>query len=699
MSNDFPLFASAIHARFVAMSAGELLTVTDPDIFAFYLASFPEGTNPIFRTRTEHDGSIDKHFIRNIGLCVQIANGELLTVWDVASSALPYPYDVVAAKMAEHVRSLPISGVFRTKEPKFGTKSNVALIDERPHTFHHFNAPVAARHHSASPDEARGTINTTVQVFRRGLVELKLSALDTVLELIDGNALYRGAEFRKAVADFRSMAQAYQALNSETARALFAWQHFDSPASRFRNTAIGTLVIDLSDGMDLDKAVRVFESKVAPQNYKRTSALITPKMIEQAVATLQSLGLESAIERRFAKLSDVSVNNVLFVDRSVRGGMKDGIAGLLSDAVKPVAVKLDNAEPFGIAEFMQYVVPNALGIDLLVENAHLANFVSLTAPVHADAGRLFKWDNGFAWSYDGEVADSMRQRVQSRGGRVDGVLRFTHQWNDVGRNASLMDLHVFMPGHPFTKNPTADVTINDNYGGAYSGSSMRVGWNHRNHHPSGGVQDVDYTQPAPVGYIPVENITFPDLRRMPEGDYVMKIHNWQLRSPTTSGFKAEIEFGGQVFQYDHPAPLKNKEWVTLAVVTLRNGQFSIRHLHPTTSSSQKKKWGVNTQMLTPVNVLMASPNHWDGHETGAKHWFFMLKDCKNPDPVRGIYNEFLRGDLEPHRKVFEILGSKTKCQPTDDQLSGVGFTAARNDKVKAVVTGANGSRRAYEIQF
>ena len=73
----------------------------------------------------------------------------------------------------------------------------------------------------------------------------------------------------------------------------------------------------------------------------------------------------------------------------------------------------------------------------------------------------------------------------------------------------------------------------------------------------------------------------------------------------------------------------------------------------------------------------------------------MLKGCKNPNPVRGIYNEFLRPDLEKHRKVFEVLGAKTKCQPTEQQISGVGFSTSRGDAVTVVVNGA----RAYNINF
>ena len=42
-------------------------------------------------------------------------------------------------------------------------------------------------------------------------------------------------------------------------------------------------------------------------------------MIDAAVTTLKDLGLESAVERRFARIEDVNVNDVLFVDNAVRG--------------------------------------------------------------------------------------------------------------------------------------------------------------------------------------------------------------------------------------------------------------------------------------------------------------------------------------------------------------------------------------------
>jgi hypothetical protein len=74
---------------------------------------------------------------------------------------------------------------------------------------------------------------------------------------------------------------------------------------------------------------------------------------------------------------------------------------------------------------------------------------------------------------------------------------------------------------------------------------------------------------------------------------------------------------------------------------------------------------------------------------------FALQGCRNPGETRGIYNEFLRGDLEKHRKVFEVLGAKTKCPASYEQVSGVGFTAARGDSVTVVVDG----KRVYTLVF
>jgi hypothetical protein len=106
-------------------------------------------------------------------------------------------------------------------------------------------------------------------------------------------------------------------------------------------------------------------------------------------------------------------------------------------------------------------------------------------------------------------------------------------------------------------------------------------------------------------------------------------------------------------------------------------------------------WGVKTETFVRVDTLMLSPNYWGDNAVGNKHFIFVLEGCKNPVPTRGIYNEFLLPALEQHRKVFEVLGNKTMAEPTDNQLSGVGFSSTRNDTVSVKVN--NG--RVYNIKF
>lgn len=99
-----------------------------------------------------------------------------------------------------------------------------------------------------------------------------------------------------------------------------------------------------------------------------------------------------------------------------------------------------------------------------------------------------------------------------------------------------------------------------------------------------------------------------------------------------------------------------------------------------------------------MSVILYSPNYWDSqHGIGHRHYFFMLKDCKNPDTPNGWYNEFLKEELMPHKCVLEALGSRMQVEPADEQLSGLGFSATKHDELTVKVRGA--SERILKIRF
>lgn len=662
--SDFSKFADAVKAQFDWMSKGELFVVNvDKDVvWDTYLQSYPEGTNPMYRTRTEHDCGCCKNFVRNIGNVVYVDNGKLHSVW--SASNLEYPFNVVAEKLAELVEKAAVADLFRTKERTFGAKQSKELIEGGTvKRWDHFYCNVAARHISNDVATVLGNYRTTAQVFKRGLDELTPDAFQTVRDLIEGNNLYRGREFLPSVVEFQKQQTKYNSLNA-VGKETFTWVNAESSAARFRNTAIGTLLQDLSAGEELEKAVRSFEVKVAPTNYKRPTALITPRMIQDAMATIKELDLEDALKRRFARITDVSINDVLWVDNSVRDQMRGGLEDLLMKAAVKTAKprKADQQSTVPIDVFMNTIAPAASSIEVFVKNTLVSNFVSLTAPAHADSGSLFKWGNDFAWSYDGNITDSIKEKVKRAGGNTNAPFRISLAWN----NYDDLDIHV--------KEPSGNVI---------------------NFYNKGGKLDVDMNAGSGRTREPVENVSF---KQPADGKYEVSVNQYSQRETSDVGFTIEVENNGAISHYRYDKAVRGT--VTVGTITLTGGVISDVKLSSglVGGAIRQTKWGVETEQFIKVSTVMKSPNFWGDNTVGNEHWFFILEGCKNDLPARGIYNEFLNSKFDKHRKVFEILGDRTKCQPTDDQLSGVGFSSTKGDTVSVRVTTDRGSS-VYDITF
>ncbi len=641
-------------------------------LWGMYLAAFPEGTNPIFRKKTEHDCSCCKHFIRRAGNVVVIEDGALRTVWDQAAESAPAPYNVVASALRDAVKAAVVVDLYRVghNEHAFGAKQTRSLDKDTQEvtTWTHLHTgEIPGNLRVALPDTVRGNYRTTVQVFERGLTELLPSAVETVLSLVEANNLYRGEEHKPAIVQFQKSQRAYLATTEGRERSFFGWANADAPASRFRNTVIGTLVQDISEGKDLEHAVRGFETKVAPTNYKRTTALITPGMVKKAMETIESLGLEPALERRFAVISDISVNDVKWVDGTVKPLMKGGIGDiLLKHAASNVPNEKDEsrAEDIALDDFVARILPATSSLELLFKNELAGNLVSLTAPIHPEPKQLFRWPNDFAWSYCGNVTDSIKERVKKAGGKVEGaVLRISLSWF----NYDDLDLHIHQP--------------------SASQGALREPIYFRNKRGwTGGTLDVDMNAGGGNTREAVENVVWSS--KMPDGAYRVVVNNYSQRETSNPGFVIEVENGDKLSHFSYNKAVCNQGNITVATVHMKNGvieSIEAGDAGITTANISQDKWGLKTEQYVKATAVTLSPNHWGDHAAGNKHTFFMIDGAKNDEPTRGFYNEFLHPRLETHRKVFEVIGDKTKCQPTEGQLSGLGFSSTKKQSFIARV--------------
>lgn len=686
---------------------GRLFVVNlDKDrLWGLYLESFPEGSNTVIRKRREHDCSACRHFVKSFGNVVSIVEGKITTVWDFNGAE---EYQPSCTAMASYVlTSAQVKGaldVFVTKETGFGIEKNREQgEDGGVITWEHMHCtlpPAFVYKGAESTASVAGSYRDIRNVFKRSLDEITPDSVDSVLELISSNSLYKGEEWGSVLDQIKTYQATYSKLPSDAARSLYCWEKSVSVGpvvGKIRNHSIGTLLTDISAGVDLDEAVRKYEAMVAPSNYKRPKAIYSQKMLDEAAGKLESLGLMDSLPRRYAILSDITVNNTLFANRDVAVGMKGNGAGSavfasLSSSVGVNPKNFGKVEEVPISSFVKNVLPTVRSMEVLLENRHGGNLVSLIAPQNAGAPSLFKWDNGFSWAYAGNMADSMKQRVKAAGGNVEGVLRFSLQWNEEGDNDNDFDAHCLEPG------------------------GYAIFWQNRGRMSTcGGMLDVDVREPKRElgNAAAVENIAYADASRMAEGEYLFFVYNYS-HNGGRSGFAAEIEFDGQIHTFAYNKELKQSEKVPVAKVNYSKAAgFSLTSLLPSVTAS-RKLWGLDTQQFVPVTIALYSPNYWDEgllmedmtkhkgaeelqHGTGNRHYLFMLKNCINPENPNGFFNEYLKESLLVHKHVFEALGARMRVADCADQLSGLGFSSTKRDSV--VVRTEGSVKRVLRVVF
>lgn len=744
---NFKELNSLIKKQFNLMSStGRLFisSVSGEKLWDLYIDYFNPGDDSVFRdpNSTSHTCFNDKNFIVRYGNVVSLDDDcNIITMFDI--DVEDSIYESSSKAMSSALKEATIKSVFyihyndlmeypyeKTKKTQglyqLGCQKTDKVYSEHEaskfgvvnpnqiYTFHHFYVYLPRKYvlfnYSATEIKADESlksnnaislatfysdVNTSHEIFVKGL-SIPLETLDVIRQLFVQGSLLKAEVFQYKVEGFIKLIQEYNEVTSNKLN--WTWKRFqDIPYARFANELIGTTCIELAEGKNINDVCGTFNFRADSVNFMKAKAPITQSQIDGANKRIVELGYEESFDRRFAVHNDIDPNMIFHTS----AGTTKVKSGSLFSKVKPTAspmsrhkrAEFDKIDEISIEVFMKDILPTAKSLHVLLEPSFEHNLVTMTTANDPDCKSLFKWSNPFSWSYNGNLAakSNLTQQVVNKGGRIDGVFRFSHSWNELEPNDSLMDLHVFLPTHayPKTSNPGGS-----NYHDEY-GNKERVGWNNRNHAATGGSQDVDYTEVAPAGYVPVENVTFHSLAKLPDGDYKCKIHNWNRRSTSGRG-RAEVAFNGQVYQYIYPST-KQKEWVDIATVTLKKGVWIdiVHHIEPSVDDSNL--WGLDTGKFHKVNLMCLSPNYWGDNAIGHKQYLFMLDGCHSNTPMRSFHIENLNAELLQDRKVLEVLGMTNMLEPTEKQLAGLGFT---NDSKETVVVKVEGSfSRAVRIKF
>lgn len=701
-------FNKVIQVQFNKMCAtGKLFksSLTGQQVWNLYLSSFTKEQDPIFRdpNSSVHNCKLCNNFIRRYGNIVAIdtdynvmtifdatAPEEFINISQVLSQTLKFaPISEVFFETFNELNSLPYESCSKTainfklgidKNVKRYTKEEAELYGiVKPNeirTFNHFFLSLPKQFvdmSSKSIEAIMADYRDAKNVFERAMQEIPLDTLNLVKDLINQGSLLDGQTHLYKIEQFIPLKQQYDSINPQD-RSNWCWVNsYKLPFAKFKNELIGVLCTELAEGKEINEACQAWNKRVDPANYMKVTAPITKRQIEEAKLFVEENGYIESFNRRFATIDDIKASEILHVN--IGNGQIPSVS--IFDNVKSTSTRhkrseFDNVEEVSIDKFMSDILPACTSVEAYLSNKQEGNLVSLTTANDSKSKPIFKWSNNYSWTFNGNLAGKsmIKEAVASKGGKVDGVLRFSIMWaeGDQSDNSDL-DAWCLQP------------------------NGNRIGFSSKVDSYTKGNLDIDIMQPnAYRNKNIVENITWPILAKMISGTYKFWVNQYNNRG--SKGFKAEIEFNGEIFSYEYNQPVHSN--IMVAEVTLNNGEFTIKHLLPETASS-KDLYGLPTNEFHKVNLVCLSPNHWNTNNIGNKHYFFMLEGCKCPTSIRGFHNENLLPELAEHRKVLEVLGTTNMINPSDKQLSGLGFNATVRDELIVKLSGS--FKRVIKIKF
>lgn len=689
------------------------------DIWKIYLENFPEKYRTIFRdpNSTEHNCNNCKNFIRRYGNIVAIDDkGNLMSIFSVKTTDEEYVNSIKALDKAitksaienvffetfAELNALNYESTNKTQSTyKLGIARNLKQFTKEEsdahsnpvdinkiYEFHHFavDLPTMFVDKSGKSIEAiMATYRDKKEVFKRGMEEISIDTLHLVRDLIIQKSILNGESYLELLQHIITIKETYNDCPYKNKENWY-WDvtfGMSEGLAKFRNTLLGTLCVELTQGKELNVACLDWNKRADPANYMKATAPITKKQIEEAQKFVEENGYTESFDRRLATIDDIKASEILHINS---GNAKVGQAtASIFDKVKATATQHKRAEFKGIQEisiekFMSEVLPTATGVEVFLENRLKNNLAVLTTASTDESNPIFKWNNNYSWTYANNLAgkSEIKQAVEKAGGKTDGFMRFSIMWSpEDSIDDSDLDAHCHeVPGsHIYFSNKISSST--------------------------GGNLDVDITGPLSwkrerkTGV--VENITYPDFERIKGRTFNFYVNQFSARN--SQGFTAELEINGEIYQYSYSKGIKSGANVQVVSVTVSStGAIIKHHLEPTELESKEiDMWSLPSNHFHKVNLVCLSPNYWGENKVGNKHYMFMLEGCKAPHAMRTFHNENLNAELLKHRKVMEVLGASAITEPTDKHLAGVGFNATVTDEVIVRVSGTH--KRVMKIKF
>lgn len=658
-------------------------------------------SNPIKYKQTNHDCTCCNDYMGSIGGILYIENGVVCSIFEGT-----VPHDECESAIAAVIKCAKDAGIGESlllNKPSYGEVTCTYI--ENVNT--HYYAITPTDYRSIGEDSIRAAINKITPRLEWILFggrgdealngeklkihrELLIESANGASELIEAGELTRGESFVNQPKLLRNIVLA--AMTTELSDEIYKLSVISTAYDKYGLDGIRTLgskspmmslVNNLYDGDSKDAVIGIYEDMM--RTYRVSSAPVTENQTNIALELIDELGLRKSLSRRHAVMADISPKDVLYIDSRARQYTTDPIAGVGLDPLREILKSrtvqkaktpesTDDLETLTIHELLT-MVPDIELLEVYSTADIVSNAVTLIAPVHPDAKPLTHWGNEFSWTYGGNAADVINERVSKAGGNKNALLSVSYMWHTYDD----YDINVLMPdGH-------------------------LVSWKSM-FHKGERILEIDKNPSVEVATRePVEHLTFKTLE---DGKYTFGVHNFDKRedSPDNPVSEVRIIVNGEERMYQLNRQLTNKQRVEICSIMVEGGVPVKATINKEfVKYNQLDRWNVTKEEFVPVGMVMTSPNHWvDASAKGVLHYMFMVKDMKYPGEPSGFFPEYLPRELHKCRKVMSQLSDLMRCAESEEQLTGFGFSeSARNANKKTLLVRVttDSETRKYNVSF
>lgn len=361
-------------------------------LFSIFLDNLPDDA------RQHYTCNACRQFVERYGGLVTIApDGETDPVFWALRQDVPAFFRRAVVALNRAVSDARVTGVFVSDLPVWGQPvtgdwHHMAVMQNVVYK----NPLMTPAQHMA---EKREDFKTLIAALR----DFPMPVVKQAVNLLRSETLYRSEKVLGVAEWLYNLHIMRQHTKNAKLRHNMTWLAvFKAPAGfcHVRSTMIGTLLEDIAAGYSFDAVSRRFADKMHPTRYQRPQVAPTAGNIKQAEAVVSKLGIERALERRFARLEELPLiwkpqPPALPVNGN---GVFSHLQPKSTDRPREIITR---PAIMTWEKFSRQVLPNATAIEFNTGHDR-KNFAAILTAVHEDAPPILQWDrdeqrNPFSW--------------------------------------------------------------------------------------------------------------------------------------------------------------------------------------------------------------------------------------------------------------------------------------------------------------